>query len=147
MRSEGRLLGLDLGSRRIGVAVTDSGQAVATGVRALTRSGTRSSDHAAIAGLVSEYQAVGVVVGVPLSLSGEPGPASREVLGEVSELRSTLEVEVATVDERLTTVAASSSLRAGGRSTRQQRAVVDQTAAAMILQTYVEQRRSRGLSH
>jgi putative Holliday junction resolvase len=144
MKAEGRLLGLDLGSRRIGVAVTDSGRAVATGVQALARSRDRRTDHAAVARLVAEYEAVGVVVGVPWSLSGEAGPAAQHVLAEVTELRSALDVDVITVDERLTTVAASGALRAGGRSSRSQRDVVDQTAAAMILQTYVDQQRNRG---
>lgn len=144
MRSEGRLLGLDLGSRRIGVAVTDRGQVVATGVQALHRSGDRRRDHAALARLVDEYEAVGVVVGVPLSLSGAEGPAAQHILEEVSELRSALNVEVATVDERLTTVAASGALRAGGRSNRRQREVIDQTAAAMILQSYVDRQRNPG---
>ena len=144
MRSTGRLLGLDLGSRRIGVAVTDHSQVVATGVEALPRSGDRRGDHAAVARLVEEYEAVGVVVGVPLSLSGAEGPAAKYVLEEVSELRSTLNVEIATVDERLTTVAASGALRAAGRSSRRQRDVIDQTAAAMILQSYVDAQRNPG---
>lgn len=138
MIPEGRLLGLDLGARRIGVAVTDSSRTVATGVQALIRSGSRERDHAAIAGLVSDYGAVGVVVGVPLSLSGEAGPAARAVLDEVAELSAGLDVEVETVDERLTTVAAAGALRAAGRSGRRQRQVVDQTAAAILLQTWID---------
>lgn len=143
MTAPGRLLGLDLGSRRIGVAVTDSGQAVATGVQALVRSGDRRADHLAIARLVAEYEAVGVVVGVPWSLSGAAGPAADQVLAEVAELAAELDVEVVTTDERLTTVAAAGALRASGRSSRRQREVVDQTAAAVILQGYVDRHRSR----
>ena len=138
------MLGLDLGSRRIGVAVTDSGQKVATGVRTLRRARDRGADHVAISALVRDYEAVGVVVGVPWSLSGGTGPAARGVLDEVAELSSTLDVEVATVDERLSTVAASETLRAAGRSARRQREVVDQAAAAVILQSYVDQHRHRG---
>jgi putative Holliday junction resolvase len=138
----GRVLGLDLGSRRIGVAVTDSDQRVATGVTALLRSGERATDHLALAGLVSDYQAVGVVIGLPISLSGEHGPAARAVLEEVAEIRSAVTVEVVTVDERLTTRAAAGALRAGGRRDRDQRRVIDQSAAAMLLQTWVERRLS-----
>lgn len=138
MTPDGRLLGLDLGARRIGVAVTDSGRTMATGVRALARTGSHRRDHAAVADLVSEYEAVGVVVGLPLSLSGDAGPAAQAVLDEVTELRATLDVEVETVDERLTTVAAAGALRAAGRPARRQRQVVDQTAAAILLQTWID---------
>jgi putative holliday junction resolvase len=136
----GRLLGVDLGSRRIGVAVTDSGQTVATGVTALTRSGDRAVDHRALAALVSEYGAVGVVVGLPISLAGHAGPAAQGVLDEVAEIRASVGVEVATEDERLTTRQAAGALRAGGRRRRDQRHVIDQSAAAVFLQTWVERR-------
>lgn len=135
---DGRLLGLDLGTRRIGVAVSDSDRRVATGVAAVTRSGDRGQDHAAIAALVDEYGAVGVVVGVPYSLSGGTGPAAGAVLDEVRELRDRLRVEVDTVDERFTTVSAATALRGGGRKGRQVRAVIDQTAAATLLQTWMD---------
>jgi putative Holliday junction resolvase len=138
----GRLIGIDLGSRRIGVAVTDSGQTVATGVTALGRSGDRGADHRALAALVADYGAVGVVVGLPISLSGQLGPAARAALAEISEIRDAVGVEVATEDERLTTRAAAGALRAGGRRERQQRGVIDQSAAAVLLQTWVERRRT-----
>jgi putative Holliday junction resolvase len=138
----GRVIGLDLGSARIGVAVTDSEQTVATGVALLVRSGDRGADHRAIAGLAEEYDAVGVVVGLPLSMSGATGPAARAVLEEVAQIRAVVAVEVDTVDERLTTVAASRSLRASGRKARDQRGVIDQSAAAVLLQSWVDRRRS-----
>jgi putative Holliday junction resolvase len=138
----GRLIGIDLGSRRIGVAVTDSGQTVATGVTALGRSGDRGADHRALAALVADYGAVGVVIGLPISLSGQLGPAARAALAEISEIRDAVGVEVATEDERLTTRAAAGALRAGGRRERQQRGVIDQSAAAVLLQTWVERRRT-----
>lgn len=142
----GRVLGVDLGSRRIGVAVTDSGQTVATGVTALTRSGDRAGDHRALAALVAEYDAVGVVVGLPISLSGDAGPAAQQVLEEVAEIRATVGVEVATQDERLTTRQAAGALRTGGRQARDQRRVIDQSAAAILLQTWVERRSGYRLS-
>jgi putative Holliday junction resolvase len=138
----GRVLGIDLGSRRIGVAVTDAGQTVATGVRTVPRSRDRSADHRALAALVEEYEAVGVVIGVPYSLSGVTGPAAAAVLAEVEELGGALGVEVATIDERFTTVAAASALRAGGRRERDQRGVIDQSAAAVLLQSWVDRRHS-----
>ena len=83
MIPRGRVLGVDLGSKRIGVAVTDSDQRIATGVAVLTRTGDRAADHRALADLVAGYQAVGVVVGLPLSLSGRMGPAAQAVADEV----------------------------------------------------------------
>ncbi|HET6964147.1 MAG TPA: Holliday junction resolvase RuvX [Acidimicrobiales bacterium] len=142
MKRDGRLLGLDLGTRRIGVAVSDSGRTVATGVTAIERTGDRTRDHAAVAALVDEYEAVGVVVGMPYSLSGAAGPAAAAAMEEVEQLRTALDVEVDTVDERLTTVAAAGALRASGRRGRSARAVIDQTAAAVLLQSWLD-RRSR----
>jgi putative Holliday junction resolvase len=136
----GRLLGVDLGSRRIGIAVTDSSQTVATGVTALIRSGNRAGDHQALAALVAEYDAVGVVVGLPVSLSGRIGPAAQAVLDEVAEIRASVGVEVATEDERLTSRAAAEALRASGVRTRARPGVLDQSAAAALLQTWVERR-------
>jgi putative Holliday junction resolvase len=133
-------LGVDLGSRRIGVAVTDSGQRVATGVTTLPRRPDRAADHAALAALVADYGAVGVVVGLPVSLSGRLGPAARGVLDEVAGMRASLSVEVTTVDERLTTRAAADGLRAGGSPGRRARNVIDQSAAAVLLQSWVERR-------
>ena len=138
MRAEGRLIGLDLGQRRIGVAVSDSGRTVATGVSTIERSSERSATHAAIAAVVEDYGAVGVVVGIPYSLGGETGPAAAAALAEVKELSEMLSVEVVTVDERLTTVAAAGALRAAGRRAKAQRSVIDRTAAAVILQSWID---------
>jgi putative holliday junction resolvase len=140
MIGQGRVLGVDLGSRRIGVAVTDDGQRVATGLTTLVRASERSKDHSALAALVAEHGAVGVVVGVPLSLSGEIGRAAKAALEEVEEIRA-VGLEVDTVDERFTTAVVSDGMRAGGRSTRAQRQVVDQEAAAALLQTWADVRR------
>lgn len=134
------MLGLDLGSRRIGVAVTDSAQTLAIAVRTITRGAERGGDHRAVGELVHEYEAVGVVVGLPLSLDGGQGVAATEVLSEVAELRRELRVVVETVDERLTTRQAAGTLRAAGRSARRQRAVIDETAAAVLLQSWVDRR-------
>jgi putative Holliday junction resolvase len=142
MIPKGRVIGLDLGSRRIGVAITDSEQIVATGVEAIGRSGDRGADHRAVAARVDDYEAVGVVVGVPVSMSGSNGPAADAVLDELAQIRAVVAVEVETVDERLTTVAASRALRAGGRKARDQQGIIDQTAAAVILQTWADRRRS-----
>jgi putative holliday junction resolvase len=142
MIPKGRVLGLDLGSARIGVAVTDSEQRLATGLDRIDRTDDRCADHATVARLVEEYRAVGVVVGLPLSMSGRPGSAAQSIQEEVAELRRVLAVEVDTVDERLTTVTAARGLRAAGRKARDQRRVIDQTAAAVLLQSWADRRRS-----
>lgn len=142
MIPEGRVVGVDLGSRRIGIAISDTGQSVATPVTTLRRGRTVEQDHRAIAGVVDEYGAIGTVVGVPVSLSGEVGPAAKAVLEEVDELRSRLNVEVETVDERFTTTAAAGTLRASGRDSRKQRELIDQFAAAELLQTWLERRKA-----
>lgn len=136
----GRVVGIDLGSRRIGMAVSDSAQTVATPVGAVTRSGDPDSDRRQIASVVEEYGAVGVVVGVPLSLSGKPGPAAAGALEEVRQLRAALGVEVETVDERFTTTVAAKGLRAAGRKAGRQREVIDAAAASELLQTWISRR-------
>lgn len=137
----GRLLGVDLGSARIGLATCDAGQRVATGLRVLFRSGDRRRDHEAIARVVADEEATGVVVGLPLSLNGTAGPAARDVAAEVDELRSCLPVPVETWDERFTTVSAHRALRTKRAARR--RSIVDQVAAAVILQSWLDSR-SRG---
>jgi putative holliday junction resolvase len=136
----GRVLGIDLGSKRVGVAVSDSDQRLAMAATTLHRLGDRQREHRALADLVAEYEAVGVVFGLPRSLSGAIGPAAAGVLAEVEEVRGRIAVPLDTVDERLTTVAASSALRAGGRAARQQRGVIDQVAAAVLLQSWLDRR-------
>lgn len=138
----GRVVGIDLGSRRIGLAVSDSGQTVATPSVVITRSGDTAVDHKAVASVVEEYGAVGAVVGLPLSLSGSSGPAAAAVHEEVEALGDMLRVEVETVDERFTTRVASSAMRAAGRKARRQRDVIDAAAAAELLQTWLSRRQA-----
>ena len=137
-----RALGIDLGSKRIGVAVSDSDGRVATPITTIARAKRRSDDHAAVAGLVAEWTAEIVVVGLPLSLDGSIGPAARAVLEEVDELSATLPVPVQTIDERFTTVTATDRLREQGVRGRRRTAVVDQAAAATLLQAWLDRNRT-----
>lgn len=137
--SPGRVIGVDLGSRRIGVAVSDSDRRIATGVTILARAEDRLSDHAALAGIVERYEAEAVVVGLPLSLSGRTGPAAAAVLEEVDQIRRTVGVRVETFDERFSTVVASDARRQGPRrSARKRREPLDAAAAAVILQGWLD---------
>jgi putative holliday junction resolvase len=142
-----RVLGVDLGGRRIGVALSDGAGVVATPYETIDRGADRTADHRRIAAAVAETGAELVVVGLPRSLDGSLGPAARLVLDEVDELARHLDVAVETVDERLSTVTAERSLREQGRRGRAKRAVVDQVAATVILQTWLDGpagRRARG---
>jgi putative Holliday junction resolvase len=139
-----RVLGVDLGSRRIGLALSDPDGRVATPHAVIERSGDSDADHRTILARAREAGASRVVVGLPLSLSGDVGPAARGVLGEVDSLRALAagEVTVETHDERLTTVIAERGMRAARASRSARRRKVDASAAAVMLQSYLEGRRA-----
>ncbi|HET6809515.1 MAG TPA: Holliday junction resolvase RuvX [Acidimicrobiales bacterium] len=133
-------MGIDLGTRRIGLAISDEGGRLATPAGTVERSGDRAADHARLAAAAAELGAEEVVVGLPLSLSGALGPAARSALGEVEELRSALGVPIHTQDERFTTVTAARALRetGGGRRRRAPKGAVDEAAAAVLLQAWLD---------
>lgn len=137
------MLGLDLGTRRIGVAVSDSRRRLASPVTTLARRGDPAADHRAVSELVTEYGAVGVVVGLPLTLSGQVGRAAEAVRDEVEAMRSALGLDIEVTDERFTTVTAAGALRSAGRRARRQRSVIDQAAAAVILQSWLDREANR----
>ncbi len=137
----GRVVALDLGSRRIGLACSDSRRTLASPRGTLERSGDAARDRAAMVAAVIETEATTVVVGLPLSLSGRAGPAARSAQEEVEALRSLctpLGIEVVTADERLTTVEAQRSLTAAGRKGKAARSVIDSAAAMVLLQAWLE---------
>ena len=132
-----RALGLDIGSKRIGVAISDSAGAVATPIDTIDRQ-ARRSDYQRIALLVEEWEAELVVVGLPYSLDGGIGPAALNALAEIASLGDTLTVPVIPYDERLTTVTAERSLMEQGIAGPARRQLVDQVAAAVILQAWLD---------
>jgi putative holliday junction resolvase len=137
-----RAIGLDLGSKRIGVALCDSAGTLATPYEVVARTGDRAREHGRIGALVEEAGAEIVVVGLPLSLDGTAGPAARGALDEVGQLRAALPVPVVTHDERLTTVTAERHLAAQGLRGPARRKVIDKVAAAVILQSWLDHRRA-----
>lgn len=140
-RVAGRALGIDLGSRRIGVALSDGAGVVATPHTVLRRGPEPAADHRAIVAMAREHGAATIVVGLPLSLSGALGPAARGVLAEVEALRAVAEPEgiaVVVHDERLTTVTAQGALREAGVKGPARREVVDKVAAAVMLQSWLD---------
>jgi putative holliday junction resolvase len=136
-----RALGVDLGSKRLGVAVSSG--ALATPYEVVDRSGDRRRDHARIGELVVETGAELVVIGLPLSMDGSAGPAARRALDEVDDLAEALDVPVRTWDERLSTVAADRSLMAADVGARTRRRVVDAVAASVILQSWLDAEQER----
>lgn len=139
-----RALGIDLGAKRIGVAVSDAAGAVATPLEVVHRAGDRGADHRRLLALAEEWEAEVLVVGLPLSLDGGVGPAARQVLDEVATLRDVSPVPVDTYDERLTTVTAERQLAEGALDSRARRKVVDMVAAAVLLQAWLDGRRAAG---
>ena len=136
-----RVVGLDLGSRRIGVAVSDPSGTIASPHSVIERSGDVDADHEAIAALVAEESVERVVIGLPISMGGGMGPAARAATAEAEALATVLPVPVETFDERLTTVAADRLLLAGRVKGGARRRVVDKIAAAVILQGWLERQR------
>jgi putative Holliday junction resolvase len=139
-----RVLALDLGTRRIGVAVSDPGAVLATPLTVVARRGDRVAEHRDIAALVAEHQAERVLVGLPRSLDGGLGPAARAALAECDELAASLSVPVEPVDERFTTVTAHQRLRQSrARRRPASSGAVDQAAAAVLLQAWLDGRAKR----
>lgn len=136
-----RALGIDLGSKRIGVALSDSAGSLATPYEVVPRSGDRQRDHRRIAALAEEAGAECLVVGLPLSLDGSQGPAARAALAEADELATATGLPVELWDERLTTVSADRDLLALDMKAPARRRVVDKVAAAVMLQAWLDHRR------
>jgi putative Holliday junction resolvase len=136
-----RALGIDLGSKRIGIAVSDRSGTLASPLVVLQRSGSQKRDHAQIAALVVEEEAERVVVGLPLSLDGSIGRAAQAALDEAKALASVLDVPVETFDERFTTTTAHANLMERNMRAEARRRIVDKVAAAVMLQTWLDGRR------
>ena len=140
----GPVLGLDLGERRIGLAVSDPAAVIAFPIGALDRRGL-AADVRALCDLIRERGVVAVVVGLPLHMSGRAGTGAEAARRFAKVLGDACALPVALVDERLTTVLAERALReeprGRGRGKRPQKHQVDALAAALILRTYLEQPR------
>lgn len=134
MTRPGVVLGVDVGTVRVGVAASDPDRVLASPVETVAAPG-----HDRVVELLAEREAVHVVVGLPTSLSGQARSASADMARAWADvLRERVDVPVELVDERLTTVVAAASLRASGRSAKKGRAVVDQAAAVALLQGWLD---------
>jgi putative holliday junction resolvase len=137
------ILGFDFGRARIGVAISDELQLLAHPLETIQ---ANQQPAARIAEIVRETKIDHVVAGIPKRMNGQIGPAATEVLEFVEKLRAILLCPVVTWDERLTTVAAHRALRNAGKKTRHTRDYVDQVAAQMILQSYLDSRALRSVT-
>jgi len=140
----GRAVGIDLGSRRIGIAVTDSDGTMALPRTTLDRSGDPERDRRRLVDLILDEQAVVVVVGLPLSLDGTRGRAADGAVVEAESLGALLaphHIAVELFDERLTTVSAHQALAAGGTGGRRRRQIVDRAAATVMLAAWLDSAR------
>ena len=135
-----RILGLDVGDRRIGVALSDESETLASGLETILRVGPRK-DPRAIGELVRRHEAGEVVVGLPRSLDGGLGPQAQKVLAFTDALRLVLKVPVVPWDERFTSVIADQALREAEVRRRDRRAAVDKVSAILILQSYLDYRK------
>ena len=138
-----RALGLDPGSKRIGVAVSDLSGSIASPLVVLHRSRSKQHDLHEIARIASEEEAEVIVVGLPLNMDGSEGPSARAATGLARRLATVVDVPVEMHDERLTTVTADRSMLDAGLDAIERRQRVDKVAAAIMLQSWLDARAIR----
>lgn len=128
----GRIIALDYGEKRIGVAVSDPLGIIATGLTAVP-------DIEALKKVVDQYpEATEIVIGLPKTMRGEIGSSAEKVLTFIEQLKLVCSLPIKTIDERLTTVEAERSLLETGLSRAKRKKVIDQSAAAVLLQSYLD---------
>ena len=137
-----RILALDAGERRIGIALSDPEGILAIPIAAIVRK-DEETDFAAILDLVHQHGVERIVVGLPYSMNGSVGRQAKQVQDFVDRLSQRMPVPVATWDERLSTVAAGKMLRDAGTKKNRKKEKLDATAAAIILQTYLDSLQSQ----
>lgn len=133
----GRVMALDLGEKRIGIAISDPTRIIASPHSVLNRK-SRADDFAHYARLIEEQQIALLVIGLPITLGGEEGQRAAWVRDYCADLGRQIDIPIAFHDESLTTVAATAALHAQGRRGRKAKERVDAVAAALILQSYLD---------
>ncbi|MGA0879064.1 MAG: Holliday junction resolvase RuvX [Ilumatobacteraceae bacterium] len=136
-------MGIDLGAKRIGIAISDFTGTIASPHSVLERARSVRFDHQRIAKIVADEEVEIVVVGLPLTMSGVRSIAAKAATAEARRLATVLTVPVEMFDERLTTVTADRVLREADISASERRRYVDKVAAAVLLQTWLDRRGSR----
>ena len=135
-----RAIGIDLGEKRIGVAISDSSGNLATPYEVVLRTGDRAQEHRQIRAIVEEVEAEIVVVGLPLSLDGSEGKAAKAAREEAKAIGQIVSLPLEMHDERFTTVEAERLLKEQGLKAPERRKVVDKGAAAILLQAWMDGR-------
>ena len=138
-----RALGIDPGSKRIGLAVSDLSGTIASPLMVLQRSKSRQHDLHEIARIAVEQAAEVIVIGLPLSMDGSQGKAAKAAIAEGRRLATLVDVPIEMHDERLTTVTAERSMLDAGLNAVERRKVVDKVAAAIMLQSWLDARAAR----
>lgn len=137
-----RILALDLGTVRIGVAVSDGLLITAQGLETIRRTGL-DADMKAIGAVAKEYDVAEIVVGLPISMDGSHSQKTKETLDFIEKLKTVVTVPVTTYDERLTTVQAERTLLEADMSRQKRKGLRDKLAAQLILQAYLDSRKAR----
>jgi putative holliday junction resolvase len=136
-----RALGIDYGSKRIGIALSDPGSTMAQPLDVIDNIDDETAINAIIR-VINEYSVARIVVGLPKSLSGEIGDQAKTVLAFTDKLRENTDLEIVMWDERLSTAIAHQTMRQAGAKKHRKKSVVDKIAAAIILQGYLDSKRT-----
>jgi len=137
-------MAIDWGQRRIGIALSDESRAIASPHKVIQRTGSLDRDLEHIVSLTREHDVCQVVFGLPVRLDGSSGPEVSGVLEVLEKLKQKVDIPVRTWDERYSTAAAERALIGGNVSRKKRRDLVDQVAAALILQSYLDSGSAEG---
>ncbi|MGZ3524305.1 MAG: Holliday junction resolvase RuvX [Thermodesulfobacteriota bacterium] len=137
-----RIMGLDIGTRTIGIAISDELGITAQGLKTLRRK-SMEEDFKEIAAIIRQFEIEKIIVGLPQNMDGTLGTQAEKVLNWMEALKDRVEIPIATWDERLSTVGASRVLLEADLSRRKRKNVIDKLAAVLILQGYLDQSRRK----
>lgn len=146
MTPHGALLGIDLGAKTIGIAISDTGRRIASPLQGLARAKTFAKTAAALLGLIAAEKPSAVVMGLPLNMDGTDGPAAQSARAFARNLAALTPTPIVLWDERLSTAAVTRTLLEADASRRRRAEVVDKMAAAYILQGALDRLRILGRS-
>ena len=135
-----RIIGLDVGKKRIGVAVSDESGICATAIEVVQRHSKEKDDLKWLKDLIAEYEGEEVVVGLPVNMNGQLGDSANETLKYVEAIKSKINLPVKTWDERLSTVQGERILLEADLSRKKRKGIIDKLSAQIILQSYLDHR-------
>jgi putative Holliday junction resolvase len=141
---KGRRLAVDAGKARVGLAISDQDGILAVPFATVPRAESVEQTAQAVKAAVDDYSFIEVYVGLPLSLNGQPTPSTEDALSVAAQIEAALGLKVRLIDERLTTVTAAANLRMAGKNAKNSRSVIDQEAAAIILEQALSGERATG---